>query len=147
MHLLVPLAGLLGIEVEAITDRFKKLAIINTVIAILGAIALVFLLIAAFLALSDALSPIYAALIIAGAALVLAVAVYFGTQIGEGERRRRIAERRRSTETSAFVTTAALTALPLVLKSPAMRTIGIPLAAIAAFLLLGRRGSERADED
>ena len=88
--------------------------------------------------------PIIAALIIAGGALVLALAVYLGTQIGEGARRRRIAERRRSSETGAFVTTAALTALPVILKSPTLRTVGIPLAALAAFMLLGRNGSDKA---
>lgn len=146
MHLLVPLAALLGIEVEAVTDHVKKLAIVNAVIAILGLIALVFFLVAAHLALSELWSPIIAALVIAGAALVLALAVYLGTRIGEGARKRRAAERRRANETSAFVTTAALTALPMVMKSPALRVIGIPAAAIAAFLLLGRKSDDKPDQ-
>lgn len=145
MHLLVPLAALLGIEVEAITDRVKRLAIINAVIATLGLIALVFLLIAAYLALADMFTPIISALIIAGVALALALAVYLGMQIAEGAYRRRLAERKRSNETSAFVTTAALTALPVILRSPALRTIGIPLAALAAFMVFGRGNSDKPE--
>lgn len=138
MNLLIPLAGLLGIEVEAITDRVKTTVIVNSIIALFGFIALVFLLIAGYLALSDLWSPILAALVMAGGALVLALAVYLGARIGESSRRRHIAERRRSSETGAFVTTAALTALPVMLKSPTFRAIGIPAAAIAAFMLLKR---------
>jgi hypothetical protein len=76
---------------------------------------------------------------------VLALAVYLGTRVGEGRRRREVAEKRRSTETSAFVTTAALTALPVMLKSPLARTLMLPAAAIAAYLLV-RGGSDKSDE-
>lgn len=140
MHLLLPLAALLGIEVEAITDRVKSTIIINAVMVVFGLAGLSFLVAAGFLALADLVGAIYAALILAGFFLLLALAVYLGSRIGESRRRRELADKRRSSETSAFVTTAALTALPVLLKSPLLRTIGIPAAAIAAFLLVRNSG-------
>jgi hypothetical protein len=145
MNLLIPLAGLLGIEVDALTERLKQTIIVNTVMAALALAGLVFLLIAGFLALADLVGPIYAALILAASFLILALAVYLGTRIGEGKRRRQIAEKRRSSETGAFLTTAALTALPVLLRSPVVRTLGLPAAAIAAFLLV-RNGGDKTDD-
>jgi hypothetical protein len=145
MHLLVPLAALLGIEVESITARIRNTIIINAVMLGLAVIGAVFLLVAGFLALADLYGGIFAALILAGVFLVLALAVYLGTRIGENRNRRQVAEKRKSTETSAFVTTAALTALPVVLKSPMGRAIALPAAAIAAYLLV-RKNSEPKEE-
>lgn len=142
MHLLLPLAALLGIEVEAITDRVKTTIIVNALMIVLGLAGLGFLVAAGFLALSDLVGAIYAALILAAVFLVLALAVYLGSRIGESRRRREIANKRRSSETSAFVTTAALTALPVLLKSPLLRTIALPAAAIAAFLLVRNSGDK-----
>jgi len=145
MHLLVPLAALLGIEVEAVTDRVKTLVVVNAIIAVLGLITLVFLLVAGYLALSEIWTPIIAALVIAGAALILALIVYLVMRLNENARRRRLAERRRSGETGAFITSAALTALPIVAKSPALRVIGIPAAVLAALFLLNRRPDDEHD--
>lgn len=146
MHFLVPLAALLGIEVEAITERVKTTIIVNAVMIVLGLAGLSFLIAAGFIALSEVVGAIYAALIFAAAFLLLALAVYLGSRIGEGRRRRQLAEKRRSSETGAFVTTAALTALPVLLKSPLFRTIGLPAAAIAAFLLVRNSGDSDKDE-
>ncbi len=139
MNLLVPIAALLGFHVEEITDRIKALAIANAVIALFGLLTLVFLLVAGFLALAAELGPIYAALIFAGIFFVITLGVVIGLQIAEGGRKRRLAEKRRSSETGAFITTAALTALPVLLKSPLIRNIGLPLAAVlAAAMLIGK---------
>ena len=145
MHLLLPLAALLGIEVEAITDRVKTTIIVNAVMIAFGLAGLSFLIAAGFFALSDIVGTIYAALTFAAVFLLLALAVYLGSRIGESRRRREIADKRRSSETSAFVTTAALTALPVLLKSPLFRAIGLPAVAIAAFLLV-RNGAD-GDKD
>ena len=144
MNLLAPLAALLGIEVEAITDRAKKLVIVYAVIGLFLLIGFSFLVVAGFFALTTQVGPIYAALILGGAFLVLALAVFLGAQIGEGNRKRRAAERRRSSETSAFVTTAALTALPVLMRSPAVRTLGLPAVALAAFFL-ARNADDKDD--
>ena len=146
MHLLLPLAALLGIEVDAITERIRNAAIINTVIALLVLIALTFLLVAGYIALADALSPVLAALIMAGGALVLALAVYLGSRIGEGRRHREVVEKRRSSETSAFITTAAITALPVILRSPALRTLGIPAGLLAGAYFLMTRDKKPLDD-
>jgi uncharacterized membrane protein len=145
MHLLAPLAALLGIEVEAITERVRNAIIINAVMIGLALVGVSFLLVAGFFALAELYGVIYAALILAAVFLVLALAVYLGTRIGESRRRREVASKRRSSETSAFVTTAALTALPVILRSPLARTIGLPAAAIAAYLLV-RGGDDRSED-
>ena len=144
MNLLVPLAGLLGIEIEAITDRVKTLIIVNTVIAVFGVIGVVFLLIAGFLALSDVYGGIYAALIFGGVFVVLALAVFLGAKIGEGKRHRQIVERKKTHDTNAFITTAALSVLPVLLRSPTVRAVGIPAAAVAAFFL-ARKADDRPE--
>ncbi|MDB5527603.1 MAG: hypothetical protein JWR51_706 [Devosia sp.] len=147
MHLLIPIAALLGFEVEEITDRLKALAIANAVIALFGLLTLVFLLVAGFLALAAQLGPIYAALIFAGVFFVITVGIVIGMQISENSRKRRLAEKRRSTDTSAFVTTAALTALPVLLKSPLIRNVGLPLAAVvAAAMFIGKSRDDKTDE-
>jgi arginine exporter protein ArgO len=147
MSLLVPIAALLGFEVEEITDRLKALAIANAVIALFGLLTLVFLLVAGFLALSAQLGPIYAALIFAGVFFVITAGIVIGLQISENARKRRLAEKRRSSETGAFVTTAALTALPILLKSPLIRNVGLPLAAVvAAAMLIGKSRDDKADD-
>jgi hypothetical protein len=47
-----------------------------------------------------------------------------------------------------MVTTAAITAVPMLLKSPLMRTIGIPIggALAAAYFLTRRKRGSDADE-
>lgn len=145
MHLLAPLAALLGIEVEAITERVRNAIIVNTVMIGLALVGVSFLVAAGFFALADLYGVIYAALIFAAAFLLLALAVFLGTRIGESRRRRQLADKRRSSETGAFVTTAALTALPMLLKSPALRTLSLPAAAIAAYLLI-RGGSDETED-
>lgn len=144
MNLLVPLAALLGIEVEAITDRAKKLVIVYAVISLFLLLGCFFLVAAGFFALTTQIGPIYAALVLGGVFLVLALAVFAGAKIGESNRKRRTSERRRSSETGAFVTTAALTALPVLLRSPVIRSLGLPAAALAAFLLI-RNADDKDD--
>ncbi|WEK05081.1 MAG: hypothetical protein P0Y65_02170 [Candidatus Devosia phytovorans] len=143
MNLLVPLAGLLGIEIEHITERVRNAIILNVVIAVFALLGVGFLLSAGFIAVAAELGSLYAALIFGGVFLFLALAVYLGSLIGKGQHKRAVAEKRRSSETSAFMTTAAVTALPVLLKSPLVRKFGIPAAAIAAFMLA--RSGDKSD--
>ena len=145
MHFLMPLAALLGFEVEAITNRVKRTILLNGLMALFGVVGAIFLLVAAYVALADWLSPLYAALIIAGVFLLAALSVYVSNQIAAGRAKREALTKKRSNETSAFVTTAALTALPALLKSPMVRRFGLPAAALAAFLLV-RNGGDRSDD-
>jgi uncharacterized membrane protein len=144
MNFMGPLASLLGLEVEHITDRIKHAVIINAAMAIFGLAAVSFLVAAGFMALAEQVGGIYAALICAAAFVVLALSIYLGTVIAEARRKRAIAKKRRSSETGAFLTTATLTALPVLLRSPLVRNLGIPAATIAALWMLsnGDRGEE-----
>lgn len=141
MNLLVPLAALLGIEIDTITEHVRNAVILNAAMITLAAIGAGFLVAAGYIAVAQQLGGLYAALIFGGGFLLLALAVYLGSLIGKTRHKREVAEKRRSSETSAFVTTAALTALPVLLKSPLVRKLGLPAAAIAAFLLV-RGGSD-----
>ncbi|MFD2646971.1 phage holin family protein [Devosia albogilva] len=144
MPLLGPLAALLGIEIEAITDRVRTLMIVYAVIGALTLTGLIFLLVAAYLALAQLIGPIYSALVIAVVMLLIAGIVLLAIRMGETRRRREIAQRRRSSEAGAFATTAALTALPAVVRSPSLRLLAIPAAAAAAFVLVrnARKGKD-----
>ncbi len=145
MNLLVPLAALLGIEVESITERMRNAIIINAIMAALALVGLGFLIIAGFVALAEVLGVTYAALIFAAVFLVMALLVYLGKATVDGKRRRELAEKRRSSEAGAFLTTATITALPTLLRSPALRTLGLPAAAaFAAYMLL--RGPRKSDD-
>lgn len=141
MHLLLPLASILGIEVDALIENFRKNAIAWGAIGLFALIGLAFLLVAAHLALSDWLGPIGSALSIAGASLLVALGIFVAIRIAGDIARRREAQRRHSAEKTALVTTAAITALPMVLKSPLMRSVGLPLGgAIAALYFLSKPG-------
>ena len=148
MHLLLPLASLLGLEAEELLDRLRQNAVAWGAIALLLLIAVAFLLVAANVALGDWLGPVLAPLVIAGVALIIALLIYLVVHARHVRRRRRDAERRHSAERTAMVTTAAITAVPMLLKSPLMRTIGIPIggALAAAYFLTRRKRGSDADE-
>ena len=118
MAFLGPLAALLGIEVDALIERLKRNATTIAVVAFLALIGVVFLLVAANVALTELVGPLFAPLILAGVAILAAAIVWFSADAAEKRRARRSAERKRSTDTTALITTAALTALPLALKNP-----------------------------
>ncbi len=136
MGLLAPLAALLGLEVEGLTARAKSAVMVYGLIGICLLIAIGFLLAAGFMALADVVGAIMASLIMAGSFLILALAVYLGSLIGHSRRQRQLAERRRASETGAFLTTAAITALPVLARSPLLLRLGLPVAAIVAFALM-----------
>jgi cobalamin synthase len=147
MAFLAPLAALLGIELDGLIERLRTSAVALAVTALFGVITIVFLLVAANVALTDWVGPAYAPLIIAGIALVLALIVWFATRAAEQRRQRLVAEKRRSTDTTALITTAAVTALPLIFRNPAMRTIAIPAGALLAYYMLKRQGDAKKEVD
>ncbi|NMA96504.1 MAG: hypothetical protein GX970_00070 [Phyllobacteriaceae bacterium] len=106
-------------------------------------VAVVFFVLAGYLALAELYGHIVAALILGGAFLVVALALYLGAMIGRGRQQRKVAEKRRSSETGAFLTTAAITALPMLMKSPLIVRLGLPAAAIAAFAMI----RDQSDKD
>jgi hypothetical protein len=147
MGILAPLAALFGIETDALIDRARRKAVILGIVAVFCLIAVAFLLVALYLWLSTIWTPIIAALAVAGGAIVIALIAYAAGAVADNSRRKHEADRRRANETTALVTTAALTALPVVLRSPAFRTIGLPLAAAAAAVFFGKAVKDRHDEE
>jgi hypothetical protein len=136
MQFLVPLAALLGLELDTMKERFKRTFAGNAIMIVFALIGGVFLLVAGYLGLSVAIGAIYAALVFAAAFLLAVLLVHLSLKAQAARERREAAEKRRSGEAGAFVTTAALTALPVLLRSPMLRNFGLPAAAIAAVLLL-----------
>jgi hypothetical protein len=149
MQFLLPLASILGIEVDDLVGRLKNNVIAWSAVALFGLVGLAFILVAIANAATMAWGPIAGPLIVALAAIVIAIGIWATTAIVEGIARRKALERRHAQEKTALVTTAALTALPIVLQSPLMRKVGIPVggALAAAFLLSKSNGSHRADDE
>lgn len=147
MNLLFPLASILGIEVGDLLDRFKQNAIAWSAIAFFALVGVVFLLVALYTGMVDWLGPIWGPLAIAGGALFVALAIFIGIRIAAGVVAHREAQRKHSAEKAALVTTAAITAVPMLLRSPIMKQIGLPVGgALAALYLLSKPGGHRDDD-
>ena len=141
MGLLGALGGLLGYEAATLKTKIQSQLVLWGVLAALGLVGVVFLLVAANAGLTVLVGPIYAPLIIAGAALLVALVVYL---IGGAQRKAKAkeeAEDRRRTEANAMMATAAVSAIPLLL--PTLKKVGLPAAGIAAalFIFMQMRGS------
>ena len=143
LALLGPLGALLGLEAASIKDKLKRQAILWGLLGVLGLIALIFILVAANTALTYAVGPIIAPLIIAGTALLIALVVWGVFHFRETVENKREAEKKRSAEVTALVTTAAITAIPLIL--PMLKKAGVPTAsaAAAAYSLLQSKAFRR----
>lgn len=148
MHLLLPLASLLGLEAEDLLERLRQNVIAWAAIGLLLVIAVAFLLVAANVALADWLGPVLAPIAIAGVALSIALVIYLVMHLRRVRRRRHDVERRHSAERTAMITTAAMTAVPLLIKSPLLRNFGIPIGgALAAAYFLTRPGGRQTTEN
>jgi len=112
------------------------LAIAWSAVALFALIGIAFILVAVNNAAMLAWGPIVGPLVVALVAIVIAVGIWAVMAIIEGIAKRKALERRHSQEKTALVTTAALTALPILLQSSLMRKVGIPVggALAAAFL-------------
>jgi len=147
LALLYPIASLLGIEAGELVERVKKNGALWGAIALFGVIALIFGLIAAHTALALWVGPVYAPLLIAAVSALIAAAIYLASHAVAEVAHKREVQRRRSAETTALVTTATVTALPLLMKSPLMRQIGLPIGgALAALYLLSKAGNKKNDD-
>jgi membrane protein implicated in regulation of membrane protease activity len=142
MHLLALAASVLGIEVDELLEHFKRNAMAWSAVALFALIALVFVLVALNAGFTLIWGPIIAPLVIAAGALMISLGIYAAIAIIDSIAKKRAAQRRNAAEKTALVTTAALTALPLVMKSDLMRKIGIPIGgALAAAYLLSKPGN------
>jgi len=135
LKLLAPVvATLAGDELKLLTGRAKRAAIFAIAVAIFGLIAIVFLCVAAFLALSENYSGPVAALILSGLSLIVVLLILAVLKIQaaaeEKKRKERIAA-----DKSALMATAAIATVPSILKRPIL-AVALPLAGIALVSLL-----------
>ena len=130
LALLAPLGALLGLEAASIKDKVKRQAVLWGTVGALGVIAITFVLIAVNNALTFVVGPIIAPLIIAGAALLAGLVVYAIFHFRATVEAHHDAEKARRAEVTALITTAAITAIPLIL--PTLRRIGVPAGGAAA---------------
>ncbi len=130
LALLGPLGALLGLEANSIKDRLKRQAVLWGTLGVLGIIAVAFILVAINTALTFAVGPVIAPLLIAGAALLIGIVVFLIFHFRETVEAHKDAEKKRSAEVTALITTAAITAIPLIL--PTLKRAGLPAGAAAA---------------
>jgi len=139
LAILAPLLSLLGIEAAAVTDSLKRRAIVWSVIGALGLVFAAFVLVAINSALTYSFGPVVAPLIIAVAAAIIAVIVFLVAHLQDNIAARQAAEKKKSAEMTALVTTALITAVPLIIRSPLFKEIGLPAGAALASALMLRK--------
>lgn len=130
-------------ELRESIRRAKRNAFFYALIAFFALILVAFALVAGQIYLAGIYGPLNAALIIAGAALVIMVLLFIAMKISAARDRRRARERKRAN--ASLYTTAALTMVPYILKSRATLILGVPLAALAGYFILGGGGKEDDD--
>jgi predicted tellurium resistance membrane protein TerC len=145
LALLGPLGALLGLEASSLKERLKRQAVLWGIVGALGLIAVTFILVAINTALTYAVGAVIAPLIISGAALLIGLAVYMVFHFRETMEAHKDAEKKRSAEVTALITTAAITAIPLIL--PTLKKVGVPTASAAAavYSLLQAKALRRDD--
>ncbi|MDR6631577.1 chromate transport protein ChrA [Phyllobacterium sp. 1468] len=129
-------------------NRLKRNAVFAGVIAVLTIIGLIFLIVAAYIALAERYGEMHASLILAGSAFGLALITYIIMKILERAARNRQRERPK-VDTPALLTVAALAAAPVVLRSRALMMLAVPLVAFGGLALLTKpkRKKRRRPED
>lgn len=140
LAVLTPVLSLLGIEVAQLTESVKRHAILWGLIGAFGLVCVTFVLVAIDTALAYAVGPVVAPLIIAAVAALIAIAVLVVMRVQDAQVARREAERKRLAESNVLLTTAIVSAIPALLRSPLLREIGLPAGAAIASALLLRRG-------
>jgi len=146
LNLLMPLASLFGIEASQLSERLKRGAVFYGTVAAFGMVGVIFLLASLNAWLSMLWGPVLAPLAIGLGALVLAAGCYIGMRIAGRATERRIQSQKHSFERTALVTTAAVSALPLLLKSGLMRNVGLPIGGALAALYLLRLPKGHSDQ-
>lgn len=143
LAILAPLLSLAGIEAASVTANLKRQIIVWGIVAALGVVVMAFLLVAANTALSYAVGPVIAPLIIAVAATLAALTVFLVAHLQDNIAARQAAEKQKKAEITALATTALITAIPLILRSSLFKEIGLPAGAALASALLLREPHDR----
>lgn len=144
-HLAPVVTSLVGEELELLTGRAKRAAILGAVIAVFGLIAVVFLCVAAFLALAENYGGPIAALILAGLSLTFAMLILavLKIQAASEEKKRK---QRIEADKSALMATAAMATVPSILKRPIL-AVALPLAGIALISLLSDKKKRHSQKN
>lgn len=108
------IASVLSGEASEWLLRSRRALMAYAVAALLAVIAVMFFVVAGFIALSERIGPVAAALWFGGVALVLAMLVVVVHRVAALVRARRIARKRR-TEVTAVASAAAVAAVPSLL--------------------------------
>jgi len=127
-------------ELHETIRRTKRNAVFCGIIAFFALILVAFLLVALQVYLAGLYGALNAALAISGMALIVIV-VLFVIMKAVAARDRRLARERQRAHASLY-TTAAVTLIPYVFRSKATLLLGVPLAALAGYFLLGGRDNE-----
>ena len=149
LKLLAPLlTSVAAGEVGLVINRLKRNAVFAGIIAVLAIIGVIFLVVAAYIALAERYGEMHASLILAGSAFGLAIITYIIMNIVERAARNRQSERAK-VDTSALLTVAALAAAPVVLRSRALMMLAVPLVAFGGLSLLTKpkKKKRRRPED
>ncbi|QND51022.1 hypothetical protein HB779_03295 [Phyllobacterium sp. 628] len=146
LKLLAPLlTSVASGEFGSAIGRAKRRAVFLVLIGIVSAIGLIFLLLAAYIALAERFGNLHAALILAGGAFAIALLAYIVMKISEMIVRKR--ERQRSKiDTSALLTIAALAAAPTVLKSRGLLMLAVPIVAFTGLSLLTKKNKSSSND-
>lgn len=140
------LAAFVSGETGLAIQRAKRAAIAYAVAGVFALVAVIFLMLAGYHYAARALGPIAAALWIAGGFLVIAVLVVVIHQFRAAAIAKQAA-RKRQTDAVTLGTTAALAALPSLLRSRKGATAAFigPIGLAVAYALYKRR--KDADDD
>lgn len=149
LALLAPLASWLGLEVTDLVSRMRREAAAYAAIAVFALIGVIFLLVSANAGLATLVGPVLAPLILGGGFLVVAGITALVLKLRHDAEARRRAEKQRSEDRTALVTTAIVTSLPVLLKSGLMKRLGLPVggALAAAYLLTRSHAGESGPEE
>lgn len=139
-----PLLSLVGREAGELQRKLQRQAIFWGLLAVLAIIILAFLLVALNASLSTVYGPVIAPLIIAAGALLLAILVILIFQLLATLEAREALKKRHDSDMTALVTTAALTAIPMLLRSPLIKDIGLPIGAALASALWFKKDEDDA---
>lgn len=131
------ISAIIGSEVQAATQRAKRIAILYTIMAVALLTGTFFLLMALFFALMMHFGLIIAALIITAGCVVLAILAFIINRVMDNAEKRRLEERRAAIDTNAALTAAAVAAVPTLLKKPLL-TLALPVAGLLAVSLLSK---------
>lgn len=147
MKLIAALGALFGFEAKALLDRVRQNSILYASIGVFALIGAVFLLVALNAWLTQLWGPVLAPLAIGLIGFVIAALIWGSSALMRERKVVREREKRRASETTALVTTAAISALPLLMKSATLRRFAVPVAGAAAALWFLFREDKAPDED